>query len=71
MYQNKIHSKDALYLKQFVIFCYNWLQFVAIVGSQGRKICNFYGSTEMSDVTFAVFTSLEDLYEQMDDSNKV
>ena len=42
-----------------------------IVGSQDRKICNFYGSTEMSDVTFAVFTSLEDLYEQMDDSNKV
>ena len=36
-----------------------------------RKICNFYGSTEMSDVTFAVFRSVEDLLEQMDDQNKV
>ena len=38
---------------------------------QDRKICNFYGSTEMSDVTFAVFRSVDDLLEQMDEKEKV
>jgi hypothetical protein len=27
----------------------------------GRTICNFYGSTEMLDVTYAVFRSIKDL----------
>ena len=35
----------------------------------GKTICNFYGSTEMSDVTYATFGSLED-FESKLDSNR-
>ena len=35
----------------------------------GKTICNFYGSTEMSDVTYATFCSLED-FESKLDSNR-
>jgi len=40
--------------------------------SDGNKtICNFYGSTEMSDVTFTAFTSLAQLEELLDENSKV
>ena len=32
-------------------------------GGGGKTLCNFYGSTEMMDVTFAAFRSAEDANE--------
>ena len=46
-------------------------QFFSIYGCGTRTLCNFYGSTEMMDVTYASFSSLEDLEEKLDTSGKV
>ena len=46
-------------------------QFFGVFGNDGTKrICNFYGSTEMMDVTCATFSSLDDLEEKLDTSGK-
>ena len=37
----------------------------------GKTICNFYGSTEMSDVTYATFGSLEDFESKLDSNRQV
>ena len=36
-----------------------------------RNLCNFYGSTEMIDVTYSVFTSISNLEKQLDKNGKV
>ena len=37
----------------------------------GKTICNFYGSTEMSDVTYATFGSLEDFESKLDSNRQI
>ena len=46
-------------------------QFFELYGHGTSTLCNFYGSTEMMDVTFASFSSVNDLESQLDSLGKV
>ena len=46
-------------------------QFFELYGHGKSTLCNFYGSTEMMDVTFATFSSLNDLEGKLDSFGKV
>ena len=46
-------------------------QFFKVYGNGTSNFCNFYGSTEMMDVTFASFSSIDDLESQLDSFGKV
>ena len=76
----KVHFQPIVHTLVYILQIYQWecsaeavtpelvRQFFKIFPT-GKTICNFYGSTEMSDVTYATFGSLED-FESKLDSNR-
>ena len=76
----KVHFQPIVHTLVYILQIYQWecsaeavtpelvRQFFKIFPT-GKTICNFYGSTEMSDVTYASFGSLED-FESKLDSNR-